>query len=123
MLLAGVVLKFVPVIVTVVPIAPEAGVKEVIVGGITEPITKSIALTTVMQFVVTDTLPVVVPVGTVVVRVVAVLAVTVAVLSLKNLTTLLAGMALKLVPVIVTLVPMGPTDGVKPVMVGAGTLL
>jgi hypothetical protein len=33
MLLAGVVLKPVPVMVTVVPTTPEAGLKEVIVGG------------------------------------------------------------------------------------------
>ena len=32
MLLAGVVLKFVPVMVTVVPMGPEGGVKEVMVG-------------------------------------------------------------------------------------------
>ena len=33
MLLAGVVLKPVPVMVSVVPVAPEVGVKEVMVGG------------------------------------------------------------------------------------------
>lgn len=32
-LFAGVMLKFVPVIVTVVPVGPDVGVKEVIVGG------------------------------------------------------------------------------------------
>ena len=48
-LFAGVVLKFVPVIVTVVPIGPEVGVKEVIVGGTAAPIvflnTETVVLT------------------------------------------------------------------------------
>ena len=60
------------------------------------------------------------PVGTVTVRLVEVLAVTVAVLLLKNFTTLFAGVVLKLVPVIVTDVPMGPDAGENAVMVGEG---
>lgn len=66
---------------------------------------------------VTEIVPVVAPTGTVVVIVVDVLAVTMAVVPLK-LTVLLAGVRSKFVPVIVTVVPMGPEAGVKAVMVG-----
>jgi hypothetical protein len=50
---------------------------------------------------------------------VVVLAVTVAVVPL-NLTTLLAGVVLKFVPVMVTAAPMIPDKGSKLVMVGGG---
>ena len=63
--------------------------------------------------------PVVAPVGTDVVMLVAVLAETVAVVPL-NFTVLFAGVALKLVPVIITEVPTAPLVGLKLVMVGAG---
>ncbi len=117
-LLAGVVLKFVPVIVTVVPTGPLEGVNEVMVGSAAAVTTKSSALVTVVQFTVTDILPVLAPAGTEVVMLVAVLAVTVAVMLLKNLTPLFAGVALKPVPVMVTVVPTGPVAGVNEVMDG-----
>lgn len=118
-LLAAVVLKFVPVMVTVVPTGPEAGVKLAMVGSTTVPMVKSVALVTVEQFVATEILPVVVPAGTVTVRLVVVLAVTVAILLLKKRTTFSAVTGLKFIPVMVTLVPMGPTAGVKEVTVGS----
>jgi hypothetical protein len=117
-LLAGVVLKFVPVMVTVVPTIPLTGLKLVMMGNVAAPMVKSFALTTVIQLVVTDIFPVIDPGGTVVVILVAVLAVTVAVLLLKNFTTLSAGVVLKLVPVIVMVAPMGATAGVKEEIVG-----
>jgi hypothetical protein len=58
-------------------------------------------------------------VGTVVVMLVAVLAVATAVVPL-NLTILFAGVVLKLVPVIVTVVPITPEVGVNEVMLGTG---
>ena len=119
-LLPGVALKFVPVMVTVVPIGPVVGVKKVMVGSVGAPTVKSVALCTVTQFTVTEIFPVIVPAGTVVVMLVAVLAVTVAVWLLKNFTTLLAGVVLKFVPVMVTDVPIGPETGENEVMVGDG---
>jgi hypothetical protein len=73
-----------------------------------------------MQFTVTEIFPVAAEAGTVVVMLVGVLVVMVAVLLLKNVTRLLAGVELKLVPVITTVEPIGPVLGVKEVMVGAG---
>lgn len=63
--------------------------------------------------------PVAAPVGTVTVRDVAEEAVTLATVPL-NLTVLLPGVELKLVPVMVTLVPALPDKGVNEVMVGPG---
>ena len=117
-LLTGVVLKFVPFMVTVVPTAPLVGVKLDIVGNEGAVTMKLVALGAVMQFVVTEMGPVIALVGTVVVMLVAVLAVTVAVLLLKNLTILLAGIVLKLVPVNVTVLPMEPLEGEKDDIVG-----
>jgi hypothetical protein len=119
-LLEGVVLKFVPVIVTVVPTGPEAGAKEVIVGTGTTKIVKSVALTAGIQFVVTEIFPVAAPAGTVTVMLVGVLTVTVAGRLLKNFTTLSVGMTLKFVPFIVTLDPIIPEAGAKEVSVGPG---
>lgn len=118
MLFAGVVLKFVPVIVTGVPTAPEVGEKFVIVGVRTVTV-KFVADVAVCPPTVTVIVPVVAPDGTVTVRLVALAAVTVAVVLL-NFTVLFAGVALKFVPVIVTGVPTGPDDGEKPDMVGTG---
>ena len=109
-LLAGVVLKSVPVIATVLPTTPDVGVKLVMMGEAVIP--KVEALVPVWLPTVTLIVPVVAPVGTVVVMLVAVLAVTVAAVPL-NLTVLLAGVVLKFVPVIVTVVPMVPDVGVK----------
>lgn len=113
----GIVLKFVPVMVTAVPIGPPDGEKLVIVGKTVVWIVKSFALVAVLPATVTEIFPVVVPEGTVVVIVVVVLAVTIAVVPL-NITKLFDGVALKLVPVITTVVPMEPVAGVKLVIVG-----
>ena len=96
-----------PVIVTVAPTVPLAGDMAAICGGNT----KSVALDTVVQNV-TSIGPVVAPVGTEVVMLVDVLAVTTAGVPL-NSTMLFAGVVLKFVPVIVTVVPGPPNDGVK----------
>ena len=63
--------------------------------------------------------PVVAPDGTEVVMLVVVLAVTVAEVPL-NFTILLTGVASKLVPDIVTVVPTPPDAGVNDAMVGGG---
>jgi hypothetical protein len=116
-LLAGVVLKFVPVITMVAPSAPLLGLNPVSVGvGFTE---KLFALRTVIPFNVREILPVVAPVGTTVVRLVEVEAVTGVSTPLKC-KILFAGVVLKLDPVIVTLAPTAPLPGVKPVMTGVG---
>ena len=69
---------------------------------------------------VTLIVPVVAPVGTEVVIEVAVLAVTMEVVPL-NWTVLLAGVVLKFVPVMVTVVPIGPVAGVNKIIVGKST--
>ena len=66
--------------------------------------------------------PVVAPVGTVTVRLVDVLAVTVAGVPLKR-TVLLAGMVEKFVPVITTVLPTKPEEGLKEEIVGGRTEL
>ena len=119
-LFAGVALKFVPVIVTEVPTAPLVGVKLVMVGVEAVVTVKLVALVPVCPPTVTVIPPDVAPVGTDVVILVAALAVTVAVVPL-NFTVLLAGVALKFVPAIVTEVPTAPLVGVKLVIVGEGT--
>jgi hypothetical protein len=80
---------------------------------------KSLVLVIVTQFSVTEIFPEVAPVGTVVVMLVAVLAVTTASSPLKSI-KLLAGVVLKFVPVIITVVLGNPLAGEKEVMVGAG---
>jgi hypothetical protein len=116
-LLAGVELKFVPVIVTVTPTAPDVGVNDEMVG--VPGTVKTEALVSVTPFTVTVIFPVAAPDGTVVVREVEVAALTTAAVPLK-VTTLLAGVVLKLVPVIVIVAPTAPLDGENPVMVGVG---
>lgn len=109
------VLNPLPVIVTNVPAGPLVGLKLVIVGGTsTEKLAAVVVLNAPM---VTEILPVEAPAGTVVVIVVAVELVTTAGVPLK-LTTLLDALALKLVPVIVTVVPATPALGLNPVMTG-----
>jgi hypothetical protein len=113
----AVVLKFVPVIITIAPGAPLTGLKSVIVGvGIT---VKSEELVTVIPFNVNEIFPVAAPDGTVVVMFVDVEPVTVVGIPL-NMTTLFAGVVLKFVPVIITLAPTAPLVGVKVVIVGVG---
>jgi hypothetical protein len=101
--------------ITVVPMGPEIGVKLVMVG-IGAPTVKFEALKRVEHPIVTSKGPDVAPTGIVTVNVVAVDDVMVAVMPLI-LTVLLKGV-LKLVPVIVTDVPIGPEVGVKEVIVG-----
>lgn len=112
-LLAGVVLKLVPVNVTVVPIVPTAGEKLVNVG---EPITiKLVALVRVTPLVSTVIGPVVEPKGTVVTIVVAFDEDMVAVTPLNFTTGLL-----KFVPEIAIVVPTIPLTGLNPERVGVG---
>ncbi len=88
--------------------------------GLEESVTVKVeALVAVKEFTVTEIVPVFAPTGTVVVMLVVVDAVTVAAVPL-NITVLLAGVALKLVPVMVTVVPSGPLTGLKLVIVGGG---
>jgi hypothetical protein len=115
MLLVRVVLKLVPVMMTEVPIGPLIGVKFVMVGK--GPTTEKTALVAMLHPTVTVMVPVVAPEGTVVVIVVDVAAETAAVTPL-NLTVLFRGVVLKLVPVMVTVVPIEPLEGLMLVMVG-----
>ncbi len=115
-LFPAVALKLVPVMTTFIPTGPlivesaeMAGEGRIVKAG----------PDAVLPFVVTMTVPVVVPVRTITVRLVAVAAVTVAAVPLI-VTLLLAGVVLKLVPVIVTVPPTGPLVGEIPVTVGAG---
>ena len=107
--------KFVPVIVTVVPTGPEVGEKEVTVGLAEAVTVKLWELVAVPSGVVTLIGPVVAPEGTVDVMVVFEFAVNVADTPLN--VTLVA--AMRSVPVIVTDVPTGPLVGEKEEIVGA----
>ena len=111
--------KFVPVIVTDVPTAPDVGVRLVMVGGGTVTVKLTPLLATPPT--VTTTLPVVAPVGTGTAMLVALQLVGVAAVPL-NVTVLVPCVAPKFVPVIVTDVPTAPDVGVKLVMVGAGAV-
>jgi hypothetical protein len=106
-------LKFVPVMTTDVPTGPKTGVNDVIVGAATT--VKSVALVAVPMVFVTLILPVVAPVGTVAVIDVAEFNVNAVAVVVLNLTAVVQP---KFVPVMVTLVPIGPAAGVKEVMVG-----
>jgi hypothetical protein len=103
--------KFVPVIVTLVPTGPLVGVKLAIVGAAM----KLLALVAVPAAVVTLIGPVVTPVGAVATIAVTDVTVTLAALSPLNFT---AVTPVKFVPLIVTLAPAGPLVGVKLVIVG-----
>ena len=119
-LFAGVVLKFVPEMVTVAPSAPLAGVNPVKVGvGAT---VKLFVLKIVMPFRVKEILPVVAPIGTEVVILVAVEAVTVAATPLK-VKMLSSGIALKFEPLIMTVAPTAPLPGLKLAIEGVGETL
>jgi hypothetical protein len=111
-LTAAAPLKLVPVIVTLVPTAPLAGVKEVIVGGLTT--TNMLALVAVPPGVITVIVPVAADAGTVVVIWLSELTVKVAVIA-PNFT---AVVPVNELPVIVTLVPAMPARGVKLVIFG-----
>jgi len=104
--------KLVPLIVTLVPTGPDAGVNPEIVGA--DPVTVKLdALVPVPAVAVTEILPVVAPEGTVAVICVALFRVNVAAVPLKAT----AEAPAKLVPVITTDVPTGPEVGEKPVIV------
>src|SRR2546428_13849850 len=105
--------KFVPLIVTLVPTGPLVGVKLVIVGALATTV-NVLALVAVPSGVVTLSGPVVAPAGTVAWIAVAEVTVKLALTPL-NVT---AVAPVKFVPLIVTLVPTGPLVGVKPVIVG-----
>jgi hypothetical protein len=107
-------------IVTLAPTEPLAGLKLAIVGAVdvTEKLGPLVAVC-VPTF--TVTAPVLAPAGTVTVNCVVVAAETAAVVPL-NLTTLLAGVLLKLVPTMLTVVPAGPLLGLKLEIVGLGML-
>src|SRR2546426_6635381 len=106
--------KFVPLIVTLVPTGPLVGVKLVIVGAGTT--VKLVVLVAVPPGVVTLSGPVVAPAGTVAWIAVSELTVKLALTPLK----VTAVAPVKFVPLSVALLPTGPLPGVKPVSVGAG---
>ena len=108
--------KLVPLIWTAVPTGPLAGLKLVIVGGLTT--VKLLELVAVPPGVVTRSGPVVAPEGTVAWITVAELTVYVA-LTPPNVTDVAP---VKLVPLIWTAVPTGPLVGAKLVMVGGLTV-
>lgn len=108
----GVVLKLVPVMVTVVPSAPLSGVKLEMVGDATT--TKLVALVRVTPLVVTVIGPDAAPEGTEVVILVAFEDATVALIPLNDT----VGEALKFVPVIMTTAPGAPLKGLNSVRVG-----
>jgi hypothetical protein len=111
--------KFVPVIVTDVPTAPEAGFRLVMLGaGI---VTVKLTLLLATPPTVTRTLPVVAPVGTFTLTVVALQLVGDAAVPLK-LTVLVPCVAPRFAPVIVTAVPTTPDRGFRLVMLGAGVV-
>lgn len=116
-LLPGVVEKFVPVNTTEPPIAIVAGENDVSVGAAT--IVKAEALVTVPKAVVTLTVPVVAPVGTVTVIDVDVAAVTTPAVAVPVKTTVLPVVeATKLVPVITTDPPTAAVVGAIDEIVG-----
>ena len=108
--------KFIPVIVTGVPTAPELGFKLLIVG----PTVNGIPLLPCVPTV-TTTFPVVAPVGTVTPMLVALQLVVVAAVPPK-VTVLVPCVLPKFVPVIVTAVPTGPEFGFRLTIAGAGVV-
>jgi hypothetical protein len=104
--------KFVPLIVTLVPTGPLPGVKLETVGGLMT--VKLPALLAVPAGLVTLIGPLVAPVGTVAVIVVAEFAVKLALVPLNRTAEALV----KLVPLMVTVAPGGPLVGVKLETVG-----
>ena len=110
--------KFVPVIVTDAPTAPDVGDRLVMLGADTT-VNDDPLLATLLT--VTTTLPVVAPVGTVATIEVALqLPIVVAVVPL-NFTVLVPCVEPKFVPVMVTDAPMAPDVGDKLVILGVGS--
>ena len=116
MLLAGVALKFVPVMVTEVPTGPLGGAKDEIVGVGTNVNPASVAVPTGL---VTLTLPEVPDATTAVMLVAETTLKDVAAVPPK----LTAVVPIKLVPVMVMVVPLPALVGVKLVIVGYPTVL
>ena len=105
--------ELVPVIVTAAPTGPDAGSRQVMLGG---TVTVNVTPLLARPPTVTTTFPVVAPAGTGTTMLVSLHAVGVAAVPL-NVTV--PGVAPKLVPAIVTAVPAGPDAGVRLVMPGA----
>jgi len=112
--------KFAPVIVTKVPSTPEVGFRLVMLGAGTVTVKLVPLLATPPT--VTTTFPVVAPAGTGATMLVALQLVGVAVVPL-NLTVLVPCVAPKFAPVIVTDAPTNPEAGLKPVILGPGTVM
>ncbi len=110
--------KFVPVIVTTVPLRPLVGVKLVIVGNGT---VKLVLEHPIAPNKFTHIGPVLDVYDTVATSCVEVAEVTPPITPLK-VTVLSVAVGLKPLPVIVTVVPLGPLVGVKLVMIGANTV-
>src|SRR5208282_1589841 len=110
--------KFVPVIVTDAPTAPEVGDKLVMLGAATT-VKDTPLLFTPLAF--TTTLPVVAPVGTVATIAVALQLPIVVTAVPLNFTVLVPWVEPKFVPVIDTDAPTAPVVGDKLVMLGADT--
>jgi hypothetical protein len=108
--------KFVPVIVTAAPIAPELGDKLVMLGAATTVKDEPLLAT---PLTVTTTLPVLAPVGTTATIEVALQLVIVVAVVVLNFTVLVPWGEPKFVPVIVTEAPTAPEVGDKLVMLGA----
>ena len=111
--------KFAPVIVTDAPTNPDVGFRPVMLG----PGVVTVKLTPLLATppTVTTTLPVVAPAGTGTTMFVTLQLVGVAPIPLK-VTVLVPWLAPKLAPVIVTDVPRTPDVGLRPVMLGGGTV-
>jgi len=112
--------KLAPVIVTEVPSTPEVGFRLVMLGAGTVTVKLVPLLATPPT--VTTTFPVVAPAGTGATMLVALQLVGVAVVPL-NLTVLVPCVAPKFAPVIVTDAPTNPEAGLKPVILGPGTVM
>jgi hypothetical protein len=115
---ALVVLKLVPVIVTLVVAGPLDGLNPVTVGGLTVYVPELVPVP--FEATVTEIVPLVAFNGTATTSCVAVAVVGVPAVTPLNLMTLFAFVVLKFVPVIVTVVVnTGPVVGENPVTVGA----
>lgn len=112
--------KFVPVIVTIVPTGPSTGAKLVIVGAPAVVTVKLLALVAELVGVMTLIGPLVAPLGTTVVMVVAETTVNDVAFVPLNCT---AVAPVKFIPEIVTLAPIGPLLGKKPVIIGLVSMM
>ncbi len=107
--------KFVPLIVTEAPAVAIPGENPVMVGAMGEVTTNDVLLFAEPFGDVIDMMPVVAPVGSVTTRRVVVADVTEAAVPL-NVTVFCPGVALKPVPSMVTVCPIGPASGVNSMM-------